>query len=261
MTTWSSPLDARSGQRTIEEILPRALPVLARRARQVGGMASALSRPTSTRSWSCSPQPARNHTRRIDLIEFLVIAEASELAARIVVNKVGLVDPAPGPRAHRPDYERAGYPVHLTSVRTRTGLEPLHESLAGRTSVVTGPSGVGKSSLLQRRFIRDSKLRVGAIKLVREQEDGTRPSARSRTHCPTAATVWTPPGCEKSVCGDSRSPRSIGVSPSSPRTSGQCRFADCTHLVEPGCAVREAVTQGTVSAARWDSYVKLREEG
>src|SRR6059058_5431352 len=106
---------------------------------------------------AANPEP---HPRMLD--RFLVIAEANDLAARIVINKVELVGGVDAARERWVDYERAGYPVHYTSVKRGEGLEALHAVLAGKVSVLTGPSGVGKSSLLNAMF-PGLDLRVGEI--------------------------------------------------------------------------------------------------
>ena len=92
------------------------------------------------------PEP---HPRMLD--RFLVIAEANDLAARIIINKVDLLTEAAA-RERFAAYERAGYGMHYTSAKSGHGLAALRATLAGRRSVLTGPSGVGKSSLLNALF-------------------------------------------------------------------------------------------------------------
>src|SRR5262245_59114687 len=100
------------------------------------------------------------HPRMLD--RFLVIAEANELAAHIVVNKVDLASAADAD-AMFADHVRAGYPLHLTSTKHGGhGLDALHDALQGRTSVLSGPSGVGKSSLMNALY-PGLGLRVGEI--------------------------------------------------------------------------------------------------
>src|SRR5262249_53928649 len=105
---------------------------------------------------AAKPEP---HPRMLD--RFLVIAEGNELAAQIVVNKIDLVgDDAAHERFSV--HERIGYPVHYVAAKEGRGLETVRETLGGRRSVLTGPSGVGKSSMLNALF-PGSNLRVGAI--------------------------------------------------------------------------------------------------
>jgi len=102
------------------------------------------------------PEP---HRRMLD--RFLVIAEGNNLHARVVINKIELTDRKETEERFA-DYARAGYPIHFTSVKQNLGLEELHEALAGRTSVLSGPSGVGKSSLMNSMY-PGLNLRVGEI--------------------------------------------------------------------------------------------------
>jgi ribosome biogenesis GTPase len=201
------------------------------------------------------------HPRMLD--RFLVIAEANELRARIVVNKVELVGERET-RARFADYERVGYPLHLTSVKAGIGLDELREALAGRTSALTGPSGVGKSSLLNALY-PGLDLRVGEIS----------ESVNKGRHTTVGGSLHPLPAGETGgVAGyvaDTPGLREIGMWALSPSELDgcfpelrpylpHCRFADCRHLEEPDCAVRDAVAAGDVSSARYDSYVRLMGE-
>ncbi|HWZ60765.1 MAG TPA: ribosome small subunit-dependent GTPase A, partial [Gemmatimonadaceae bacterium] len=136
--------DERGGAWAIAEIYPRRSK-LARRAPSgaIGERVVAANLDQVIVVFAAAnPEP---HPRMLD--RFLVIAEANDLAARVVINKVDLVA-EPAARAQFADYARAGYPMHFTSTITGYGLPELLEVLHGRTSAVSGPSGVGKSSLL-----------------------------------------------------------------------------------------------------------------
>lgn len=198
------------------------------------------------------PEP---HPRMLD--RFLVIAEANGLHARIVVNKCDLV---PREQAHAlfREHADAGYPVHYTSIETGEGLAELHNALAGRSSALSGPSGVGKSSLMNQLF-PGLDLRTGAIS----------DSVNKGRHTTVGAVLHPLPG--GGFLADTPGLREVGLwgiaaadvphcFPEFVPLLGHCRFADCIHTVEPGCAVREAVERGDVSRGRFESYVKLREE-
>ena len=198
------------------------------------------------------PEP---HPRMLD--RFLVIAEANGLHARIVVNKCDLVSPE-GARALFAEHVAAGYPVHYTSVKTGEGLEALRAELAGRSSALSGPSGVGKSSLMNELF-PGLELRTAAIS----------DSVNKGRHTTVGAVLHPLPG--GGFLADTPGLREVGlwgIDPSElphcfPEFApllGACRFADCLHTVEPGCAIRDAVERGTIARGRYESYVKLREE-
>jgi ribosome biogenesis GTPase len=202
---------------------------------------------------AANPEP---HPRMLD--RFLVIAEANELASRIVINKVELIG-GPGAAHERwSDYERAGYPVHYTSVKKREGLEQLHDALGNKVTVLTGPSGVGKSSLLNAMFA-GLDLRVGEIS--ESVNKGRHTTVGGYLHpLPGGGYVADTPGLRE-VGMWALDPAHLDLCfPEIRAHREQCRFADCTHLIEPDCAVREAVKRGDVSSARYDSYAKLRAE-
>ena len=201
---------------------------------------------------AANPEP---HPRMLD--RFLVIAEGNDLKARIIINKIDLVDIA-ATRERFADYTRAGYPLHFTSVKRGDGLEEVRDTLAGRVSVLSGPSGVGKSSLMNTLFA-GLNLRVGEISESVNKGRHTTVGAMLHPLPGGGAVVDTPGLREVGMWG--LDPDALDVCfPELRPYLNQCRFRDCTHAVEPGCAVRAALEAGEVSRARWESYLKLRAE-
>ncbi len=198
------------------------------------------------------PQP---HPRMLD--RFLVIAEANDIAARIVVNKVDLAGEA-AVRAIFVDHERAGYPLHITSARTGAGLTELREALHGRTSALTGPSGVGKSSLLNAMY-EGLDLRVGEVSSAVNKGRHTTVGADMHP-LPDGGFVLDTPGLREVGVWNLDPSDLDHCFPEFREYRGSCRFADCRHRAEPGCAIHAAVGAGEVSAARHESYLKLLVE-
>ncbi len=247
---------ARGDDWAIAEILPRRS-ALARRA-PGGGQGERIVAANVDQVVimlaAAKPEP---HLRMLD--RFLVIAEGNDLAARVIVNKIDLVDPEAIRQRFR-IYEDAGYPVHYTSVKTGAGLADVHMSFEACRSVITGPSGVGKSSLLNAAF-PGAGLRVGAIS----------ESVNKGRHTTVGALMLPLPGGAAGYVIDTPGLREVGLWSLSPEhldrcfpeiraLAADCRYADCRHVTEPGCAVRAGVDAGRVSAERYDSYVRLLEE-
>jgi ribosome biogenesis GTPase / thiamine phosphate phosphatase len=187
----------------------------------------------------------------------LVQAEHAGIPARLVLNKtdLGRVEEA---QALLRDYERAGVPCHAVCALRGDGLEGLRHALHGRRSLFVGHSGVGKSTLLN-ALVPGLDLLVG---LVNEKTGKGR-------HTTTAAVLVCPePGLELIDTPGVRAFGLWGVGSRDleqayvefRRFLGQCRFTDCRHAAEPGCALRGAVAAGDVPRLRYESFLRLREE-
>lgn len=184
----------------------------------------------------------------------LVVAEANEIPAAVVVNKVDL-DPGE-PLAQR--LRGAGYRVHCTSARTGQGVGEFAAALAGRISVVTGPSGAGKSSLLN-AVQPGLRLRTGELSLRVGRGKNTTVSAVMIPLDAGGYLVDTPGFSEVGLWGID--PKELASCfPEFRPFIGECRYADCRHVSEPGCRIGEAVEAGQIAADRLESYRILLAE-
>ncbi len=209
------------------------------------------------------------HPRMLD--RYLVGAEAQQLPVLIVASKVDLVGLE---RAHAifADYVRLGYEVIYTAARPHNqpytgddiaryeqlGLPMLRERLHGKLSVFTGKSGVGKSSLL-------NALKPGLAQEVGAVSESLK-KGKHTTVVPELVALdehsWIAdtPGIRSYAIWDVEAEELDAYYRDIKPFVSQCAFSDCTHLRERDCAVRAAVERGEISAGRYDSYCRLREE-
>ncbi len=199
---------------------------------------------------AAEPDP---HLRALD--RYLVMAEAQSLPAIIVVNKIDLTGEQQ-PRSVFGLYPPLGYPVYLVSARTSHGLDALHAALADKISVFAGPSGVGKSSLLS-AIQPGLTLRAAAVSPVTAK--GRHTTVHPELHAlSVGGYVADTPGMRALELFDIEPAELDGYFVDIRPLVAQCAFNNCTHLNEPGCAVRAAVEAGTVARSRYESYVRLR---
>jgi ribosome biogenesis GTPase len=189
------------------------------------------------------------------LDRFLVIAEKQGIPALIVANKVDLVSRAEAQELFG-RYLPLGYPVLFTSVRSGEGLAELQGRLQGKLSVLAGPSGVGKSSLLN-AFQPGLGLRVREISQATSKGRHTT-VVRQLVPLAEGGYLVDTPGLKALALWDIQPHELDGYFPELRSLVERCQFNDCTHTHEPGCAVRLAVEKGQVHPGRYESYVRMR---
>lgn len=188
---------------------------------------------------------------------FLVLAEANEIRAFVVVNKIDLAEASDG-RGLFDLYERIGYEVLYVSAKTRTDVQSLTEHLAGHLTLFVGPSGAGKSSLLN-ALQPGLGLRVGEVSRV--PKSGRHTTVAASLHpLDGGGYVVDTPGLAKLEFWAVGTRELAWCFPEFRPYLGACKFGDCRHLQEPGCAVREAVESGDIPGERYRSYEVMREE-
>ncbi len=191
------------------------------------------------------------------LDRLLLIAEQAEIPALVVASKIDLDDPAAAAALYAP-YRAAGYPVLLTSVATGEGVAAVRDVLKDRVSALIGPSGVGKSSLLN-AVQPGLRLRAGEVS-ERTGKGRHTTTVAELLALDEGGYVADTPGLRGIEPYDLDPEMLEEYFPEMRLYLGQCRFAPCTHLHEPGCAVRAAVAAGAIAESRYASYVKLYEE-
>jgi ribosome biogenesis GTPase len=251
--------DVGEGEGRIEGVAPRTR-ALSRLARHTDDVEQVILANPDQALFLFAVRDPDPHPRLLD--RFLVMAESRELPAIIGVNKIDLDVPAAKgesslARAIFGPYESI-YPVYYLSAKTGQGLAQLREALEGRITAVAGPSGAGKSSLLN------------ALDPSRQRAVGEISAATGKgRHTTTATVLHRAPGVAETYIADTPGIRALSLQGIAPEELDQlfpemrpflglCRYADCTHLSEPGCAVQEAVDEGEISRERYDSYVRLR---
>src|SRR5690606_3228646 len=185
---------------------------------------------------------------------YLVAAEQAGLEPLLVLNKADLLEQGEYAelRAWLDDYAALGYRTLCLSADSGAGLDALRQELKGHVNVFVGQSGVGKSSLIN-ALLPDADLRVGALSEMTGKGTHTTTTARL-FHFPDGGDLIDSPGIREfgltHISHDDLLEGFIEFRP----FLGHCRFRDCQHLHEPGCALLAAVTSGAISAGRMNSY-------
>jgi ribosome biogenesis GTPase / thiamine phosphate phosphatase len=188
------------------------------------------------------------------LDRYLAAAESGGIAGLLIVNKSELGIDAEL-REQLDIFSTAGYRWLPCSVRTGEGIDAVLQVCAGQTAALVGQSGVGKSSLVD-RLVPGTGVEVG--ELVRQEEGRHTTTASKLFDLPLGGHLIDSPGVRDfAPAVDRLDGRSLGFVEVE-RLAPQCRFSDCRHMREPGCAVRDATESGNMSPRRYESYRRLR---
>ena len=239
-----SILDEEAGEGHIDEILPRK---------------NALVRPAAANVDQALvlfalTQPSPN----LNLLDrFLVMMAMEEIPVVICFNKADLGDGAME-EEYKKIYEGAGYEVHFISARTDLGMDQVRELLRGRTTVLAGPSGVGKSSLTNRIQPKASMETGGISRKIERGKHTTRHSELFFVEKDTY--MMDTPGFSSMYTPEIEASELKEFFPEFAEFEDECRFLGCVHIGERVCGVKEAVKEGKISLSRYENYRLIYEE-
>ncbi len=200
-----------------------------------------------------SPVTAREFVDR-----FLVTCEAYKVPVTVVLSKADMLDGAADEAADFVQtYRSAGYGVIRLSSVTGEGVDTVRELLRGGTTLLSGNSGVGKSTLI-RSLLPGADVRTGEIS--DSHGKGRHTTTFSTMYPVDGGYVIDTPGIKGFGLIDIDDAELCRYFPEMMRLAPGCRFYNCTHTHEPGCAVREAVERGEVAWSRYESYLKILDE-
>lgn len=197
------------------------------------------------------PRPRRGFIDRA-----IVMAVKGNLQPVVCINKVDLAPPAAVGALSAP-YEALGYPIYRTSAVRGDGMSAFKEALSNRNSAVVGPSGVGKSTLLNGI---EPGLGLKTKKIMKRHDRGRHTTAAVHLFkLQQGGYVADTPGVKELRLWGVKPAELAAYYPELEPLRGQCQFGDCSHLHEPGCAVRAAVAAGRVVAVRYEGYRRIFE--
>lgn len=191
------------------------------------------------------------------LNRFLVMMESKEIPVILCFNKEDLADASQTDEIIKV-YEYCGYPCIFTSALEKRNIDDLKRMLKGKTTAIAGPSGVGKSSLIN-ILQPDAKMETGDIS--RKIERGKHTTRHSELFLIDGNSyIMDTPGFSSLYVNDFEKEELKIYFPEFRKYEGECRFHGCDHIHEPGCAVKNAVLEEKVSKVRYDSYTEMYQE-
>ncbi len=201
---------------------------------------------------AAEPEP---HLNLLD--RFLVTMERKDIPAVLCFNKT---DAADEPRINglKEAYRGCGYPMVFTSAKEKENIEVLRGMLRGKTTAVAGPSGVGKSSLIN---LLQSRVKMETGSISRKISRGKHTTRHSELIViGEGSYIMDTPGFSSLYVNDFEKEELKEYFPEFRPCEGKCRFSGCCHIHEPGCAVKDAAEKGEISRTRYENYTEIYRE-
>ena len=191
------------------------------------------------------------------LDRFLIMMGQQEVPVVICFNKKDLAEKEELKLLYD-TYSGCGYPVILSSTKTGEGMEEIREALQGKTTVVAGPSGVGKSSITNSM---QGEVQMETGEISRKLKRGRHTTRHSQV-IPVGEDTFLvdTPGFSSLYLTDMEEQELKDYFPEFQRYEGKCRFQGCRHIHEPDCAVKEALENHEISRLRYEDYLSLYQE-
>ena len=191
------------------------------------------------------------------LDRFLIMMEQQKIPVVICFNKKDVGEKKEMEKLYE-IYTGCGYRVVLSSTYEGEGMDEIHEILKGKTTVVAGPSGVGKSSITN---CMQGEVQMETGEISKKLKRGKHTTRHSQV-IPVEKNTFLvdTPGFSSLYLTDMKEEELRDYFPEFVMYEPQCRFQGCMHIHEPGCAVKEALSEGKISQQRYDNYLALYEE-
>ena len=249
------PEEGHPGQALIREILPRRN-YLIRKSVHKNGQAHIIASNLDQVLVIASLKLPRTSLGFID--RMLVSAESYSIPAKVIFNKSDLLSPEELEYAEAlaAMYDSIGYPALLTSVKEEQHLDSFAELLKGKTSLLSGHSGVGKSSLVNAIF---PGLNLSTQEISDFASKGKHTTTFAEMHHLGDSRIIDTPGIKELGLLDMEDDPLSHYFPEMRPFAENCRFYNCTHVHEPGCAVLDALDKGLLPLTRYESYLSMLE--